>query len=405
MRANVAPRSESNVEREAIALTTRSERARMRTNREKKLSTFDEAHLRAQSDSDGTPRPTEPAANGHQPARTSNPLRPCREKGQGMRGNCRPRRDPLPAGLGSFHRQPSIINRQPPGRDSPRKSRTLPPMTTPQQIEIPPPSIDDVLYEKRETFAVITLNRPVVLNAINWSIQRRLWWALGEAAKDPEVKAVILTGAGRAFSAGGDIQSTPPPDSDPTPTGMQINLAIWQMRKPVIAAVRGYAVGQGHELAGMCDLTIAADDAVFGELQIRHGFGPPILVSPFLVGLKQAKELLMLGERVSATDALRLGLVNRVVPADQLMAAAEDMARKLAALPQKTVVSNKMLVNRAYELAGFREALDYRADPALAEALGTTAEAPDPHLKVLREQGWEAFRTSRDALYKDSAES
>src|ERR1043165_41127 len=206
-----------------------------------------------------------------------------------------------------------------------------------QPIEIPPPSPDDVLYEKRESFAVITLNRPVVLNALNWSIMRRLWWALGEAAKDDAVKSVILTSAGRAFSAGGDIQSTPPPDNDPTPSGMQINMAIWEMPKPFVAPVRGYAVGQGHELAGMCDMTICTEDAVFGELQIRHGFGPPILVSPSLVGLKQAKEILMLGERISAQDALRLGLVNRVVPNDELMATAEDMARKLAALPEKTV--------------------------------------------------------------------
>lgn len=273
-------------------------------------------------------------------------------------------------------------------------------MTTP--IEIPPPSPDDVLYEKRESFAVITLNRPVVLNAINWSIQRRLWWALGQAATDDDVKAVILTGAGRAFSAGGDIQSTPPPDNDPTPTGMQINMAIWEMPKPVIAAVNGFAVGQGHELAGMCDMTIASEEAVFGELQIRHGFGPPILVTPFLVGPKQAKEVLMMGERIPAQEALRLGLVNRVVPADQLMGTAEEWARKLASLPQKTVRSNKLLVNRVFELAGFRQALDYRADPALAEALGTAAEEPDPHLKVLREQGWEAFRASRDAMYQSS---
>lgn len=275
-------------------------------------------------------------------------------------------------------------------------------MTSPQQIEIPPPSLDDVLLEKRESFAVITLNRPVVLNAINWSIQRRLWWALGEAEKDDDVKAIILTGAGRAFSAGGDIQSTPPPDDDPTPSGMQINLKIWEMQKPVIAAVRGYAVGQGHELAGMCDLTIASEDAVFGELQIRHSFGPPILVTPFLTGIKQAKEILMLGERISAQDALRLGLVNRIVPAEGLMAAAEDVARKMAALPQKTVRSNKLLVNRVYELAGFHQALAYRADPTIAGILGTTVEEPDQHLKVLREQGWEAFRASRDALYKDS---
>src|SRR5688572_27866661 len=273
-------------------------------------------------------------------------------------------------------------------------------MTQPNQVEIPPPSLDDVLYEKREGWALITLNRPVVLNALNWSIMRRLMWALDQAEADDDVQAIVITGAGRAFSSGGDIQSTPPTDGLPSPSGVEINMRIWQMAKPVIAAVRGYAVGQGHHLAGTCDMTIAAEDATFGELQIRHGFGPPILVSPFLVGLKQAKELLMLGERINAQDALRLGLVNRVVPNDQLMPAAEEMARKLAALPQKTVRANKALVNRVYELAGFREALDYRSDPAMAEVLGTETAEPDPHLRVLREQGWEAFRASRDALYR-----
>ena len=119
---------------------------------------------------------------------------------------------------------------------------------------------------------------------------------------------------------------------------------------------------------------------------------------PYLVGLKQAKEMLMLGERINAQEALRLGLVNRVVPGHQLLAAAEEMAKKLAALPQNTVRLNKALVNRAYEIGGFREALDYRSDPALAEYTGRAAE-PDAHLAVLREQGWEAFRKSRDAAY------
>lgn len=274
-------------------------------------------------------------------------------------------------------------------------------MGTAGEVEIPPPSLDDVLYERREGTALITLNRPVVLNAINWSILRRLMWALDRAEADDDVKVLIITGAGRAFSAGGDIQSTPPPDSDPTPSGSQVTMKIWAMPKPVIAAVHGYAVGQGNELAGICDFTIAAEDAVFGELQIRHGFAPPTLIAPFLVGMKQAKEMLMLGERISAAEALRLGMVNRVVPGDQLIAAAEEIARKLSALPQKAVRLNKLLVNRAYELGGFHAALDYRSDPAVAAFTGQQAAEPDPHLRVLRDQGWEAFRKSRDALYTE----
>ncbi|MBN9494290.1 enoyl-CoA hydratase/isomerase family protein [bacterium] len=269
-------------------------------------------------------------------------------------------------------------------------------MTTP--IEIPPPSLDDVLYEKRDNWALVTLNRPVVLNAVNWSILRRLMAALEAAEQDDEVKAVVLTGAGRAFSSGGDLQSTPPGDDLPTPSGSQITMKIWQMQKPVVAAVHGYAVGQGCELAGICDMTIAAEDAIFGELQIRHGFAPPTLITPFLTGPKQAKEILMLGERITALDAMRLGMVNRVVPGEQLLQVAADVAQKLAALPEQTVRLNKMLVNRVYELAGFREALDYRGDPAVAAFTGREAE-PDPHLAVLRAQGWEAFRRSRDEIY------
>lgn len=274
-------------------------------------------------------------------------------------------------------------------------------MTTPQQIEIPPPSPDDVLYRKDEGFAWVTLNRPVVLNAVNWSIRRRLFWALEQAEADDDVRAVILTGAGRSFCAGGDLQSTPPEDDLPTPGAMEICLKIWNMAKPVIAAVRGHAVGQGVQFAGICDLTIAAEDARFGEIQIRHGFGPPILITPFLVGLKQAKELLLLGEMVDAQTALRLGLVNRVVPGDQLLPEAETIARKIAALPPRAVRLNKLLVNRTHELAGLFTALDYRSDPRTSG--DATPAAPDPHLAVLREQGWEAFKQSRDVLYHDPA--
>jgi enoyl-CoA hydratase/carnithine racemase len=274
-------------------------------------------------------------------------------------------------------------------------------MTSPQPVEIPPPSLDDVLFEQKDGFAVITLNRPVVLNAVNWSILRRLEVALDRAEASEGVHAIILTGAGRAFCAGGDIQSTPPDDGLPTPSGRDLYMRIWNMPLPVIAAVRGYAVGQGCELAAICDLTIATDDAVFGELQIRHGFGPPVLIAPYAVGLKQAKEMLLLGERIPAADALRMGLVNRIVPGESLVDEAEAMARKLAALPAKAVRGNKILINRVYELAGFLQGLDYRDDPAWAATQGSANQDQlNAHLKVLREQGWEAFRDSRDRLYQ-----
>ncbi len=276
-------------------------------------------------------------------------------------------------------------------------------MSAPNPIEIPPPSLDDVLFAERDGIGWITLNRPVVLNAVNWSILRRLKVALDQAVSNDNVKVVILHGAGRSFCAGGDIQSTPPTDDLPIPSAMEIYTTIWEMPKPVIAAVQGHAVGQGVELAGICDLTVAAEDARFGEIQIRHGFGPPLLITPYLLNPKQAKELLLLGEMVDAREAQRLGLVNRVVPNERLLEEAEAMARKMIALPQKAVQLNKLLVNRVHELAGSRQAFNYREDPVVQAFQNAQSgdEGLNQHLRVLREQGWEAFRESRDKLYRE----
>ena len=121
--------------------------------------------------------------------------------------------------------------------------------------------------------------------------------ALDRAEADDDVRAIILTGAGRAFSAGGDLWASLYPDDDPAPElDSTCMLRIWSFAKPVIAAVRGHAVGQGCELAGVCDFTIASENARLGEIQIRHGFGIPVLITPFLTTQKLAKEVLLLGE-------------------------------------------------------------------------------------------------------------
>ena len=141
-------------------------------------------------------------------------------------------------------------------------------------IEIPPPGPEDVLYSAGDGFCRITLNRPTVLNAMGKNLYRLLHAALERAEADADVKAVIITGAGRAFTAGGDLHAALYPDDAPAPNGMEIQMKVWTLPKPVIAAVRGYALGVGCELAGVCDLTIAAEDARFGEIQIRNGATP-----------------------------------------------------------------------------------------------------------------------------------
>ncbi len=276
---------------------------------------------------------------------------------------------------------------------------------TPDGIAIPPPSPDDVLYDADDGVARITLNRPIVLNAINKNVTRLLDRALDRAEADNDVRAIILTGAGRAFSAGGDLWSSLYPDDDPAPSSIDVMMRIWSLGKPVIAAVRGHAVGQGCELAGVCDLTVASEDARLGEIQIRHGFGVPVLITPFLVGQKQAKEVLLLGEVVGAQDALRMGLVNRVVAESELDEAANEMARKLASLPPSVVRLNKRLVNLVYEQMGLIDAVGYRDHDALRELLAADDAVGSGRQRVREEQGWEAFKRERDRGYDEGGAS
>ena len=274
--------------------------------------------------------------------------------------------------------------------------------TTPDGIPIPPPSPDDVLYEAANGVATITLNRPLVLNAINRNVTRLLDAALDKAAADDDVRAVILTGAGRAFSAGGDLWASLYPDNDPAPDSIDVQMRIWSFPKPVIAAVRGHAVGQGCELAGVCDLTIASENARLGEIQIRHGFGIPVLITPFLTSQKLAKEVLLLGDVIEADDALRMGLVNRVVPDDQLEDAANEMARKIAALPPSVVSLNKRLVNMVYEQMGLIDAVRYRDNETLRELLEAEDSVGAGRQRIREEQGWAAFKRERDQGYEES---
>ena len=166
--------------------------------------------------------------------------------------------------------------------------------------------------------------------------------------------------------------------------------------------MRGHAVGQACELAGVCDMTIAGESARLGEIQIRHGFGVPVLITPFITNQKLAKEVLLLGEVIPAEDALRMGLVNRVVPDDELDEAAMEMARKLAALPPVAVRLNKRLVNLVYEQMGLIDAVRYRDNDALMEYLEAEDTVGTARQRVREEQGWAAFKRERDQGYEEA---
>jgi enoyl-CoA hydratase/carnithine racemase len=134
---------------------------------------------------------------------------------------------------------------------------------------------------------------------------------------------------------------------------MALGQAIWNPAKPVIAAVRGHCLGEACELAAVCDFTVAARSARFGEVQINHGWGPPVPIAPFAVGLRQAKEVLLLGEMFDSELARQIGLVNRMVDDKDLDAEVARIAGRIAGLKPETVAANKRLINGRYERAGF----------------------------------------------------
>ena len=215
-----------------------------------------------------------------------------------------------------------------------------------------------VLYRVEGPVAFVELNRPTLLNAINFDVHRGIVSSMHQAGADESVLVVVLSGKGRAFSAGGDRGTTAEERAreefaDPLDTA----LAIWECPKPVIAAVQGYCLGQGAEIVAVCDLAIAADDARFGEVQINLGATPPIFAAPPNMTIKHVKEYLLTGEQISAHKAQELGLVNRVVPRDRLSEEVMFVANRIASLSPRAVQSDKKLINDAYERMGFLDSL------------------------------------------------
>ena len=211
--------------------------------------------------------------------------------------------------------------------------------------------------------AFITLNRPEKLNAINGPMLDELEQALDAAESDDAVRAIVLRGAGRAFSAGFDLDS-PAFDSgsaeairEELTRDFSVIMRFWDCRKPTVAAVHGYCLGSSMEISAVCDITIAAEDCRFGAPEVRYGSGIVCLVLPWIVGLKNAKELLLTGSNVDATRALSIGLVNRVVSADELQSAAESVAREIAVNDAQAVRLTREAINRCYETLGLRRAL------------------------------------------------
>jgi len=233
-----------------------------------------------------------------------------------------------------------------------------------------------IRYEADSAVATITMNRPDVANAQSSTMIDEIDAALDLADADDGVRVVILAAAGKHFSSGHDLKALVAGDGDDpwiamreTPEGkfhhektmyFERCLRIHDFRKPTIAAVQGSCVAAGLMLAAMCDLIVAADDAVFSNPVLRlTGAGVELLVEPWELGIRKAKEFLLTGDTIDAHEAWRLGLVNRVVPRDELETRTRELAERVALVPPVTAQTVKDTINQTATLMGKRDALKY----------------------------------------------
>ena len=266
------------------------------------------------------------------------------------------------------------------------------------------PLDEQVLHRVEDGVAWITLNRPEAHNAITPDQRDRVIWLLSEASAELAVRCVVITANGKGFCTGADLRASRParprPDGAPERTSGEVArmirdgaqamvAAVMDCEKPVIAAVNGTAAGIGAHLAFACDLVIAAESASFVEVFVRRGLVPDgggAYLLPRLIGLQKTKELMFFGDKLPAADAMAIGLANKVVPDDELVAVAGEWAARLAAGP-RSIVATKWLINRSLDSD---RATSFH-DEAMAQDLNmTTADA---------QEGVASFVERRDPEY------
>ncbi len=255
-----------------------------------------------------------------------------------------------------------------------------------------------VLQETGDNVLSLTLNRPEALNALTPDQRDEIVRLLSQASASPAIRAVVITGTGRGFCAGADLRGAATTGeriagdvARTLRTGAQRLIgAVLDCEKPVIAAVNGTAAGLGAHLAFACDLVLAAESARFIEVFVRRGLVPDgggAYLLPRLVGPQRAKELMFFGDALTSADAERLGLVNRVVPDEDLGKTARAWAERLAAGPTRALALTKQLVNASLDTD---RAAAFAAEAAAQEINMTTADA---------QEGVRSFVERRSAVY------
>jgi enoyl-CoA hydratase/carnithine racemase len=271
---------------------------------------------------------------------------------------------------------------------------------------------ENILYEQDGKTVIITLNRPDTVNAISPELERELHLALDRADEDQSVRAIILTGKGRAFSAGYDLAgeglSFDPAGKytgeylkgwwDENRGNIQKLMHIWYLGKPVIAAINGWCIGGGFWYSLVCDITLASDKAVFAQPEIRHTDNSTFLFAT-LAGWKAAHRYTLTGDHFDAEEALRLGVINEVVPHEELMPRAQKLADRIAMVPEASVRLNKAITCYGLEAMGLRGGMLMNG---VLSTLVQCSHGPEREalLKKQAEGGFKAFLDARDGPFQ-----
>jgi enoyl-CoA hydratase len=252
----------------------------------------------------------------------------------------------------------------------------------------------------------IALNRPDKRNALSNALRGELFDALRKADADPNIGAIIIKGNGKCFSAGYDLAQSP---NEPLPRTVSPGEGIWprhlvdgwfemwDMATPIIAQVHGYCLAGGTELATACDLVYTAEDAQIGYPPVRAMSSPDCAYHPWLMGLRNAMEMMLTGDSISGIEAAQMGFANRAFPAEQLEGAVLNVARRVAKIPRDLQALNKRVVHRAMEVMGARAAIRSATE---IQALCFHQPSSREYMKKMRENVTRAL-DERDAKFQD----
>ena len=254
-----------------------------------------------------------------------------------------------------------------------------------------------LLYEKVGKVGKVILNRPKVRNALNRELVEGFGDAIRRADADPDTNVIVLCAAGeKAFTAGFDLKESIEQPIVDVPARRENSLmelnnwrTLWEAKKPVVCAVQGYCIGGGVWMAMLSDLIIAADNAQFGEPELKYSYANDVLPEPWKMTMNRVKQFLFLGDFWSAQDMKEAGVVNFVVPADQLEAKTMEIANRLADMPAEAMRILKYEINQSYEIMGMHQAQKFAAEMFNLCRINQVQEQAEFN-KIVNEQGLKA---------------